>query len=259
MKYLLTTLIIILFALSNSFSQGLFESAIQENSGNKPEGISFNGYVRGSSFLASEKYDYPAVFGETAIQTKISKQNLILYSDLRFRSGYIFNEQINEFEINQNTDFKAKLDFFHPCKELIFTFQFNDYINNSGDTNKCLWNNFSLTPEGTGNPIAIAQFFLNKFDRTPKLPGDYFNYVIPFECHRHTPSDGVNVFSFALHPELFQPSGTCNLSKIDLATLEITFDPVVSNAINGGILKVFAVNYNILRFYGGMAGEAFYP
>lgn len=101
MKYLLTTLFILLFAFFNSFSQGLFESAIQENTGNKSEGISFNGYVRGSSFLASEKYDYPAVFGETALQTKISKQNLILYSDLRFRSGYIFNDQINEFEIKE--------------------------------------------------------------------------------------------------------------------------------------------------------------
>ncbi len=97
--------------LSNLFSQGLFESTVQENSGNKPGGLSFNGYVRGSSFLASKKYDYPAVFGETSLQTKISTQNLILFSDLRFRSGYIFNEQINEFEIKEAYA-GIKSDFF---------------------------------------------------------------------------------------------------------------------------------------------------
>lgn len=175
--------------------------------------------------------------------------------------------QINTFNIYQNADFRAKLDFFHPCKELIFVFQFNDYIENPDGYKPCQWDNFSLTDSkmahadlGKGNPISFAQFFLNRYDRTPKLAGNYYEYVETFEVHKRSPiKDGINIISFALHPETLQPSSTCNLSKIDLATLEITFDPLVTASTNGGILKVFATNYNILRFYGGMAGEAFYP
>jgi hypothetical protein len=101
MKSLLITFIILALSFSYSYSQGLFESVTQGNTGNKPEGLSINGYVRGLSFIAAEKYDYPSVFGETALQTKINSQNLILYCDLRFRSGYFYNEQINEFEIKE--------------------------------------------------------------------------------------------------------------------------------------------------------------
>lgn len=101
MKYLLITFLILALSVTNSFPQGLFESATQGNTVDKPESFSFNGYVRGSSFIATEKYDYPSVFGETAIQTKISKQNFILYSDLRFRSGYFYNDHVNELEIKE--------------------------------------------------------------------------------------------------------------------------------------------------------------
>jgi hypothetical protein len=36
------------------------------------------------------------------------------------------------------------------------------------------------------------------------------------------PSVGINVYSFGLKPEEHQPSGTCNFSRIDNATLSLT-------------------------------------
>ena len=41
---------------------------------------------------------------------------------------------------------------------------------------------------------------------------------------------GINVYSFALRPEEHQPSGTCNMSRIDNATLQL----VLSNNTIGG-------------------------
>jgi hypothetical protein len=39
------------------------------------------------------------------------------------------------------------------------------------------------------------------------------NMINPFYSIS-TISSGINIYSFALHPEHHQPSGTCNLSRI---------------------------------------------
>jgi hypothetical protein len=59
----------------------------------------------------------------------------------------------------------------------------------------------------------------------------------------------VNMYSFALEPEEHQPSGTCNFSRIDTATLELSTAAVLQN--------VYALNYNVLRIMSGMGGLAY--
>jgi len=61
----------------------------------------------------------------------------------------------------------------------------------------------------------------------------------------------INVYSFALKPEEHQPSGTCNFSRIDSATLEFGSSPTGSNG------HIYAVNYNVLRIMSGMGGLAY--
>jgi hypothetical protein len=63
----------------------------------------------------------------------------------------------------------------------------------------------------------------------------------------------IYCYSFALKPEEHQPSGTCNFSRIDNA--ELIFDHNIGNA--SSLLKIFAVNYNILRIMSGMGGLAY--
>jgi hypothetical protein len=72
----------------------------------------------------------------------------------------------------------------------------------------------------------------------------------------------INVYSFAISPEEHQPSGTCNFSRIDTATL--VFDSVTSGAAGTFPSKSFpynfrmyAVNYNIFRIMSGMGGLAY--
>jgi hypothetical protein len=65
----------------------------------------------------------------------------------------------------------------------------------------------------------------------------------------------VNVYSFALQPEQHQPSGTCNLSRIDNTTLLLT---VSNNAVGSNLsstVYVYATNYNVLRIMSGMGGK----
>ena len=61
---------------------------------------------------------------------------------------------------------------------------------------------------------------LNGHDRFSKQNGRILQAVQPHNItllHKA----GVNVYSFALNPEEHQPSGTCNFSRIDNATLKL--------------------------------------
>ena len=63
----------------------------------------------------------------------------------------------------------------------------------------------------------------------------------------------IYCYSFALKPEEHQPSGTCNFSRIDSA--QLIFNNNIGNS--NTTLKIFAVNYNILRIMSGMGGLAY--
>jgi len=112
--------------------------------------------------------------------------------------------------------------------------------------------NYGTFLDRSVNPIASVLLQLNGQDRFSKRDGAYFNYVMPWQCHTNTPCDGVNMFSFALNPEEHQPSGTCNMSRIDNATLNIDFTKTFVGKCN-----IYATNYNVLRIMSGMAGLAY--
>ena len=60
------------------------------------------------------------------------------------------------------------------------------------------------------------------------------------------------LYSFSLKPEEFQPSGTCNFSRIDNATLDLVLNECVIQKDTQ--LNIYATNYNVLRIEGGIAG-----
>jgi hypothetical protein len=107
------------------------------------------------------------------------------------------------------------------------------------------------------NPVEVAKLQLNGQDRFTEREGRYFDRVQPYQHHTRTPSRGINVYSFALKPEEHQPSGTCNFSRIDKATLQLTVS--VNTVRNGRTaqVRVYAVNYNVLRVMSGMGGLAY--
>ena len=107
------------------------------------------------------------------------------------------------------------------------------------------------------NPVVTAKLQLNGQDRFSEREGTYFDVVQPFQHHTRAPDTGINVYSFALRPEEHQPSGSCNFSRIDNATLQL----VLSSATVGGTatakVRVYATSYNVLRVMSGMAGVAY--
>jgi hypothetical protein len=181
---------------------------------------------------------------------------------------------------------KLKLNFNHPCKELIWTVRDNKNV-----SNKVLaaagapvdWDFFNYavndanTPTGmmtgsiaTGgaggndlvsvsalyggiNPVTTAKLQLNAHDRFSQRDGKYFNQVQPLQHHTASPPVGINLYSFALKPEEHQPSGSCNMSRIDNATLQLE----LAEMPDGAQVSVYATNYNVLRIMSGMGGLAY--
>ena len=130
------------------------------------------------------------------------------------------------------------------------------------------YTNYGNFLDGSDNPVYNAKLQLNGHDRFQQRDGYYFNYVQPMQHFSNTPADGINVYSFALKAEDHQPSGTCNFSRIDNATLQV--DVGLYNANNyssymgdfigvnsSSLLNIFTVNYNVLRIMSGMGGTAY--
>jgi hypothetical protein len=115
------------------------------------------------------------------------------------------------------------------------------------------WVSGASVLDGGENPTSTAKLQLNGHDRFTQRNGRYFNLVQPYQHHTNVPATGINVYSFALKPEEHQPSGTCNFSRIDNATLNLT----LTAATGSGKVRVYAVNYNVLRIMSGMGGLAY--
>jgi len=164
------------------------------------------------------------------------------------------------------------LNFNHPCKELIWVHRTTAHGTAPSATTYSYKNGYNawLNWSGTANAAAVGDSFttgklqLNGHDRFTVRYADYFRKVQNYEHHTRVPrtdlsalGDGglsqfIYTYSFALSPEEHQPSGTCNFSRIDNAVLQLTYtSPQAQN------LKVFAVNYNVLRIMSGMGGLAY--
>lgn len=137
----------------------------------------------------------------------------------------------------------------------------------------------------SSSPVYEQWLQINGQDRMDRRYGDYFNKVQRYQHHSggyfsggalgfdgagsRGAGGGVFSYSFALKPEEHQPSGTCNFSRIDTATIVMNMADQVqaqtpntpgfndSPDFNTWDVRVYAINYNILRVMSGMAGLAY--
>ena len=190
--------------------------------------------------------------------------------------------QFNEDQGITSAQNRIDLTFNHPVKELVWVVQPESYTNCNLMTE--LGGGTRLKPFTYDyNPVYEQWLQINGQDRLDKRYGDYFNTVQPYQHHTGTFNavtagggylnaatdsshwnHGAYLYSFALRPEEHQPSGTCNFSRIDTATIVINFagadkygNEISVSPANPWNVRVYAVNYNILRVMSGMGGLAY--
>ena len=162
--------------------------------------------------------------------------------------------------VNKTSQTKIKLNFNHPVKELVWVVYSPERTNSQYNIDVGTFLTTNGVEDGA-NPVANAQLQFNGHDRFSVRDGRYFSDVQPYQHHTSIPTNaGVNVYSFALYPELEQPSGTANFSRIDNATLNLNLtatSQAESADTTGWTAYIYAVNYNVLRIMSGMGGLAY--
>jgi hypothetical protein len=177
---------------------------------------------------------------------------------------------------------RLDLTLNHPVKELIWVFQ------DARKTDCAVPISYapaspaggSTQPFSYDDIVNRCRLQINGQDRFDERYGDYFWKVQPYQHHSGgayartigqtsvTPTETpnpINVYSFAIQPEEHQPSGTCNFSRIDTATLVFDSKRPANGADNGSYpskqypynFRIYAVNYNIFRIMSGMGGLAY--
>lgn len=152
------------------------------------------------------------------------------------------------------------LDFNHPVKELIWVFrECASLLKVPGGGNE--WFNFSTKPMYMGGdvrdyePLEEAIILFNgDYLFFPYKKAKYFRELQPYKHHTNIPDNYIYVYSFALHPELYQPTGTADFSMLDNAQINFKMKTYTTSQIE---TIMFATNYNILKIKNGMAGLLF--
>lgn len=220
----------------------------------------------------------PAVVQQTSTgpaQSNLLVDYIYLDVDERRRMAQESHEYlIEQTQFNEDKGFttaqnRIDLTFNHPVKELIWVTQRSWRKDCRKPTPVAAGRGTNqLSPLDYDSLIYDCSLQLNGQDRVPSLPGEYYSTVQPFQHHSGTTfvdttpkAGGVYMYSFALKPEEHQPSGTCNFSRIDTATLVFSVDGnyEMSSDIDefNSDIRVYAINYNILRIMSGMGGLAY--
>ena len=65
------------------------------------------------------------------------------------------------------------------------------------------------------NIIEKSSIFFNGQNRSKEGDKYIYNYLENYLYHTSYIQEGINIYSFSIDPENYQPHGSCNFSKID--------------------------------------------
>jgi hypothetical protein len=157
--------------------------------------------------------------------------------------------------ITQGSSQSISFDFNHPTKYITWFGQPQFYR----EDNFLAYFKYDYQNQSV---ISYTKMYFNNIVRLDThVKSSFYNYVQPYYYAKRTPSKGLQLYSFALYPFDYNPSGTVNLSRIDTIRMELEFNPeAVEASMVGGLgmyVGVYAVSYNVLRIANGVASLAF--
>ena len=157
------------------------------------------------------------------------------------------------------TPVATKFDLFlkHPVKSLYWVISNDQYTTtgSTGNNNQPL-NYDAINTIDNKDTFKAMKLLFNGSDRFTERPAKYFRLTQPFQYFKCCPKKTIYSYTFALRPYDLQPSGSCNFSRIDNVKMNMSFND--ANQITSPCkLKVYAVNYNVLRVMNGMSSIVF--
>ena len=176
--------------------------------------------------------------------------------------------QVNDFDVKYGMN-NLTLKYYHPVKELIFALDWNRVMDNNSwceiGTIPSMGHDIMLSFNINGNSVyhkdRIINFFSRKeiwekhsgigniYEAMDEKGEGYINYADGLNTDSSLPNhgDSILVSSFSIKPEDYQPTGTMNFSA--MGDVSVILNKL---KIKNKTLKVYAVNYNILKIISGM-------
>lgn len=240
------------------------------------------GYVQYHEVKLNFSFESETIMADAGVDTTVQPEvhlyvdYIYLDTDERRRFAQVSHEYLitqvqhtgDETALLSSSNQNLRLNLNHPCKYLTWVFanpNKHGHFAGNAETRH-------VTSEYLA-PLKKAKLQLNGHDRASERSGSYFNYTQPWQTLRARPKAGVYLYSFALKPDEHQPSGSCNMSRIDNATLVLQYKTgtasassnvanLIENSLNEDkcfgdtasltALRLYAENYNVLRIMSGI-------
>jgi len=205
-----------------------------------------------SNFVSNVKQNF--LVSDTTINCQCYLEINYIYLDTLERQffaykplDYLIDQVTRVIEYGVSQTHTTNLILQNPVKEILWQLQRSD-VDIKNDWFNYLDNNNQI--------MATAKILFNGIDRIQEKDFVYFNYIQPFQHHSANNKDGLFNYSFSIEPENFQPSGSCNMSRINNIQFFMTCNaPSDSSYVYNATFYI--INYNFLRLNSGMAGVVF--
>lgn len=159
--------------------------------------------------------------------------------------------------VNRN----VKIGLINPCKFMVWSAQLNYLLDkNVNDlfnyTDNYMYDNNGKLSKTNRGLIEMSTILFNGRSRMSTQDEMYYNCTQPMQYFKYSPNKGINVYSFGLLPEGNQPSGACNMSKIDNIQLNLKLSNKVSTT-NTITFECYGMTSNIFKITSGIGGVVF--
>lgn len=177
---------------------------------------------------------------------------------------------IEQLQFNQDLNVKSpnvkyNLNLNHPCKAHYWVAQLdrlvgpgtiNDIFNyTSSHIRLDNYDEINRKNDVSGL-VEDSKLVLNGRNRFDIKGSEFSNLVDPYSRYSRGPAPGINVYSFSLYPELYQPSSTINMSRIDQISMILRLNNQVGPD-NTCKIRSYTINYNLLRIVLNLGGLVF--
>lgn len=178
-----------------------------------------------------------------------------VYLDSVERSKYLDASMENLVVVTQrqtqsanSKDVRVPLHFNHATIELMWLAK--------RDCNVAANAHFNYSGPDGKDPFKTCSLYLNNQCRFSG-PAPAYRLLQPYQHHSRIPESYVYTYSFSIAPETAteQPSGSCNLSRLD--SVEMAFEMTEGMEASNFQIQVYARSFNVLRFKDGLCGMAF--
>jgi hypothetical protein len=197
------------------------------------------------------------IYLEDDERKKIAKSKMeFLIEKYKYAGTFSYNYT----NLIENSFLRTKLRIADPTKYILWRFRVR-YENKDEDAYKWNINGYF---DSNGDQIRTTDFIKIYFNGQIREQGfpEKFNTIINYGRLLGSINPDEYLYSFALYPLMYQPSGAANLSQIEDVVIEHQLNPIFIDLMISKNLTIdieyWGFGYNVIRMISGLGAPLFY-